>query len=253
MKPFNRMTWRPEVSRLPRHLDVSEASERIPPGPPSVIKREGGARLLAACAGVLVILLVKNFVFSIDINGNTLPDWMYRIISYQFLTNDGIAAILAATIGGYYVYRQLIFQLRPHLTFTGKIQQGSDFVDSSSGRKFWTVEVANYGNGPALLEAVTYKLKMRKYGTATGSLRFEQIRAFICEDLEEFREFLLYRYSKGAICPAGRPMTLFQCEHTYMTGTIEVLDVVFWYRGFGGGIYAKRVVCIPEYWEKMPG
>ena len=224
--------------------------DRVPIGPPITISKAKVSRVVLAALSLLALLLCKNAAVDLHLLPPAGENLWLRILNYKAVSNDGIAAIAAATVGAQLLLRQTSFQIQPHLMFYSRFdpERGKAILNTE---RAWCVDVLNSGNGPAVIENAFYILGLNGFSNVTGPLPYASVRKLIIDNgITETQDFVLQRLSPGAVVGASTPMMLLVIKNEVAWSQVNTLDVVIYYRSFAGGLSVKRISCIPEYWNE---
>lgn len=236
-----------KLGRTEQRFKRSELLARtsyVATGPQNLFKGPNRPFALMGLCAVLSAMLAKNYVAAnYDLE---LWPWLSTLIEYEFISNSGICTLLSASLAALVVRRQLIINLRPNLSYSSLPAQPS-IIAKQKGRT-WVVTLTNVGLGPAILECIFYKVS----GTALsdGFVPHADAWGILKSRFREYDDFALLRYSPGTAIPASKSVILFECSLSKLEPEISDLDIVVWYRGAMGALYAKRVQAFPEYWPK---
>ncbi len=214
---------------------------RVPAGRATTIRQPQPLWTLVLLFMISGLLLAKNFAANLHAFDAVSPPLLHKALDYEFIGNDGIATILAAAIGAVYVIRQVAYGLAPSINYTASVEPQASF---GAQKGFWTVRLLNTGTGAAEIEQMVYVLALTGGSSAQYDYKGAN-RSIVSSGLTEAQDFLLWRFSVGgSITPDNRPI-VFECDATLYRARLAQLDVVIWYRGRMGGLYGKRIVCIP--------
>lgn len=243
------MRTEPATERHPTRI-LLRRPDLVQVGPPTALAKASVSRVVMVTLAILAILFCKNAAVDLSFIPADWSGFWVKLLKYKAVSNEGIAAIAAATIGAQLLLRQTSFQIQPHLMFYSRFdsERGRAILGSESA---WCVDVLNSGNGPAVLEDVFYILKMKGFSNVTGALPYTSVRKLMVDNgIRETKDFVLQRLSRGAVISPLNPMMLLVISNAVAREKILVLDVVIYYRSFAGGLSVKRVACIPEYWNE---
>jgi hypothetical protein len=217
---------------------------KVPIGRARTLERPQPFVAIAVVFGACFVLLAKNFLAAQHAFQEVQPAWLRALLNYSFLGNDGIATILAAVIGAVFLIRQITYSLSPEL---GYASYGEDRTVGGRARRFYCVRLTNTGTGTAEIVDVRYIVGLTGQAPATtGALDYASANRLIASSgLIEGLDYHLWAYSPGGSVIAGAAAPVFDCREDQYRAKLVTLDVVIWYRGRTGGLYAKRVACIP--------